>query len=147
MPRAAFALYRQFGFDVISTDGPIRGRNFGWSVSHIEVVPSGRPQLIAPFMSKHDCDAEVFPSFDLPANVFLPRRGTRSLTNEAEIYSLLSAQGFEKVYSEDLTVPQQFALLRQADRIVAVHGAGLAPLEYRSSTRPPFTSLNWRQSE
>jgi len=60
MPSAAFALYRQFGFDVISTDGPIRGRNFGWSVSHIEVVPSGRPQLIAPFMSKHDCDAEVF---------------------------------------------------------------------------------------
>jgi hypothetical protein len=135
MPNAALELYSQFNFHVISTDGPVKGRNFGWSVSHIEVVPSARPQLIAPFMSRHDRDSAVFPDFDLPAKVFLSRRGTRSLTNEAEIEQLLAARGFVKVYAENLSVPQQFALLRQADEIVAIHGAGLAPLQYRSSSK------------
>jgi hypothetical protein len=138
MPRAAFDLYRQFGFEVVSTDGAINGRNFGWSVSHIEVVPSGRRQLIGGFMSRHQDDAAVFPSFDLPAKVFLSRRGTRSLTNEAEIDDVLSARGFSKVYAEDLGVPEQFALLRQADEVVAIHGAGLAPLQYRSLSRRPI---------
>jgi Glycosyltransferase 61 len=136
MPRVALDLYQQFGFDVVSTDGPVKGRNFHWEVSDRQVVSSGRPQLIAPFMSRHDEDPAVFPSFDLPAKVFLARRGTRSLLNEGEIEELLAQDGFSKVYAEDLSVPQQFALFRQAEHVVAIHGAGLAPLEYRSPSKP-----------
>jgi hypothetical protein len=136
MPKIAFDLYKQFGFQMVSTDGPVRGRNFGWEVSHTQVVASGRPQLIAPFMAERDSDSVVFPSFDLPRKVFLSRRGTRSLSNEPEIQKLLSKRGFTKVYAEDLSVPRQFALFRQAEQIVGIHGAGLAPLEYRSPSKP-----------
>jgi hypothetical protein len=138
MPKIAFDLYKQFGFDVVSTDGVVRGRNFGWQVSHGQVIASYRPQLIAPFMSQHDNDSAVFPSFDLPRRVFISRRGARSLSNEEEIEKLLSDRGFTKLYAEDLSVPQQFALFRQADQVVGIHGAGLAPLEYRSPSKPGF---------
>jgi hypothetical protein len=141
MPGLATQLYAHFGFAVVSTDGPVRGRNFGWEVSHPEVVASGRPQLIAPFMSEHDDDPEIFPSFELPKKVFLSRRGTRSLSNEGEVEQILTARGFAKVYAEDLTIAQQFALMRQADEVVAIHGAGLAPLEYRSPSRPGLRLL------
>lgn len=136
MPKAASDLYRHFGFRVISTDGAVRARNFGWEVPHEQIVASGRPQLIAPFMSAHDNDLAIFPTFDLPKKVFLARRGTRALSNEAEIEILLTVRGFTKIYAEDLNVPQQFALLRQAQDVVGIHGAGLAPLQYRSPSEP-----------
>jgi capsular polysaccharide biosynthesis protein len=87
-------------------------------------------------MSRHDSNQDVFPTYDLPTNVFLSRRGTRALTNEAAIEALLSARGFVKVYAEDLSLPEQFALFRQAEEIVGIHGAGLAPLQYRSPSSP-----------
>lgn len=152
MPKTAFDLYKHFGFDTISTDGPLKARNFRWEVSNRQVVSSARPQLIARFMSEHDHDPAVFPSFDLPMKVFLARRGTRSLSNEHEIEDLLTARGFSKVYTESLSVPEQFALFRQAEQVVAIHGAGLAPLQYRSPSKsgmqlielsPPGIMTRW----
>ena len=39
--------------------------------------------------------------------------------------------GFQTIYPEDLPVAEQFRLFNAAESIVAVHGAGLAPLLYR----------------
>jgi capsular polysaccharide biosynthesis protein len=136
MPPIATALYQKFGFDVISSDGPVRGRNYFWSVSHTQVVHSGRQQLIAPFMSQFGRD--LFPRLDLPRRIFLSRRGTRSLLNEGEVEALLSARGFTKIYAEDLTLDEQFALWREATDVVAIHGAGMAPMQYRSPDAPTF---------
>lgn len=71
------------------------------------------------------------------ARVFLSRKDTRRLENEAEIAAHLSERGFRTVYAEDLPVVEQFSLLEQAEEIVAVHGAALAPLLYRSEAAPP----------
>lgn len=65
-----------------------------------------------------------------PDNVFLARRGTRNLENQAEIEAWLGARGFVTIYPEDLGAAAQIRLFRTARRIVAVHGAGQAPLLY-----------------
>jgi hypothetical protein len=139
MPAAASALYRRFGFDVVATDGPVVGRPFRVLLSHNEIIAARRHELIAPFMGRHDADEAVFPTApELPLKVFLPRRDNRVISNEPEIEALLARHGYVKVYAEDLSVEQQFALLRQATHLVAVHGAALAPLQFRSATAPAF---------
>jgi capsular polysaccharide biosynthesis protein len=73
----------------------------------------------------------------LPSRIFLSRRDTRVLENEAEVADWLGARGFTKLYPEDFSAADQLRLFRQAEVIVAVHGAGLAPLLYASvSDRP-----------
>ena len=67
---------------------------------------------------------------DFPENVFLSRRDTRNIENEDQVADWLAARGFEKIYPEDLSAAQQLRLFRHARRIVAVHGAGQAPLLY-----------------
>lgn len=65
-----------------------------------------------------------------PRRIFLSRRETRAPVNEAEVMEWLRPQGFVKIYPEDLTPAQQIQLFRQTEIMVAVHGAGLAPLLY-----------------
>lgn len=64
-----------------------------------------------------------------PRRFFISRRlGARLFDNQAVIEQELSRQGFEIVYLEDLPIPDQIRLFRDADLIVANHGAGLANL-------------------
>ena len=72
----------------------------------------------------------------LPRRVFLARRKQRAITNQPEIEALLHPLGYVTIYPEDLPVAQQFRLFNTAERIVAVHGAGLAPLLYRHPSSP-----------
>lgn len=76
---------------------------------------------------------------DLPDRVFLARRDTRTLENEAEVERLLTKRGFNRLYAEDLSPLDQFRLFEQAEAVVAIHGAGLAPLLYIS----PEARLRW----
>lgn len=66
----------------------------------------------------------------LPRKAFLSRKDTRVLSNSAEIEPILAARGFETIYPETLSVADQFRLFRRAEEMVAIHGAGLAPLLY-----------------
>ncbi len=73
----------------------------------------------------------------LPDRVFLARRDTRSISNMEEVEALLADFGFVTLYPEDLPVIDQFRLFREAQAIVAIHGAGMAPLLYRNPELPP----------
>lgn len=73
---------------------------------------------------------------DLPARVLLARRRQRAISNQPEVEALLHPLGYVTVYPEDLPVADQFRLFNTAERIVAVHGAGLAPLLYRHRQSP-----------
>ena len=72
----------------------------------------------------------------LPPRVFLARRKQRAITNQAEIEALLHPLGYVTIYPEDLPVADQFRLFNKAEQIVAIHGAGLAPLLYRHAGSP-----------
>ncbi|PSN14742.1 hypothetical protein C7293_10220 [filamentous cyanobacterium CCT1] len=59
-----------------------------------------------------------------PERVFIPRRGARSLINNDEVIELLEAKGFKTIYFEDLTVPEEWSIARNAKVAITVHGAG-----------------------
>ncbi|MGB0911973.1 MAG: glycosyltransferase family 61 protein [Phaeobacter italicus] len=82
-------------------------------------------------------DAPASPDTPLPSKAFLSRKDARIPSNEAEIADWLGTQGFVTLYPEDLSAADQLRLFRQAETIVAVHGAGLAPLLYAPAQDRP----------
>ena len=69
-----------------------------------------------------------------PRRVYIDRRGSgnRRLVNEDELIPRLERMGFVPVRPEQHTLMEQIALFRQADCVVAPHGAGLANLVFAS---------------
>jgi capsular polysaccharide biosynthesis protein len=67
-----------------------------------------------------------------PRRIFISRRktGTRTIANESQLEGLLQAEGFETHFMEEYTLAMQARLIREADTIVATHGAGLANLVF-----------------
>ena len=64
---------------------------------------------------------------DLPPRIWLDRRAAarRPLVNESELIAHLEGAGVVPVTLEDMTLVEQAALFRQAELVVAPHGAGL----------------------
>ncbi|WP_120500471.1 DUF563 domain-containing protein [Roseovarius sp. EL26] len=77
-------------------------------------------------------------SESMPRRILLLRRNTRAISNPDAIKTLVKHLGFETIYPEDLTPAEQFAIFMKAEMVIAVHGAGLAPLLYRSDDAPPM---------
>ena len=69
---------------------------------------------------------------DLPRRIWIDRRGAlrRPLENEAQLIGLLEGAGVVPVQLEDMSLVEQAALFRQAELVVAPHGAGLANLVF-----------------
>ncbi|AJQ92818.1 capsular polysaccharide biosynthesis protein [Gynuella sunshinyii YC6258] len=74
-------------------------------------------------------------AYDLPRRVFLSRRDSRNIRNEAEIEQLLGQYGYQKIYPEDLTVAQQLQIFIHAEAIAAIHGAAIGPMLYRPASK------------
>jgi capsular polysaccharide biosynthesis protein len=74
-----------------------------------------------------DGDPDAF-----PRRIYLDRRGApgRTLVNEAEVITKLAPLGFVPVAAEKLSLPDQVRLFRNAEAIVAPHGAGLTNLGF-----------------
>ncbi|MEN9215099.1 MAG: glycosyltransferase family 61 protein, partial [Gloeomargarita sp. DG02_4_bins_56] len=56
------------------------------------------------------------------------RANFRRVLNENEVLDYLLPLGYEPVWLEDLSFPEQVGLFQQAEEIIAPHGAGLANL-------------------
>ncbi len=120
-----------FGLRIRTTDAVLEGSGIAVEVTPWTALRSARADWVrAPRVTARleALDGEGGP---LPARVFLSRRKTRALSNEAEVVAWLAARGFETIYPEDLDAATQMRLFREAETIVAIHGAGLAPLLYR----------------
>lgn len=75
---------------------------------------------------------------EIPDRVFLDRRDGRTLANGDAVRGFLEDRGFSTIYPEDLSLAQQCALLCTPSQIVAIHGAGIAPLMFRQPGAGPF---------
>ena len=131
-----------FGFSPILSDDALQGRGIRFEVKPWIGIRSARHIWVqTPFVRQALARARLDAPSErpLPSRVFISRRDARRLVNEAEIAKLLSAEGFEMLYAEDLSVIEQFRLFARAETIVAIHGAGLAPLLYRSPSALPAT--------
>lgn len=69
---------------------------------------------------------------DFPRRFYIDRRGAaqRSLVNEDEIIARLGGLGFVPIRPETLGIADQIRLFREAEAIVAPHGAALTNLGY-----------------
>lgn len=139
-PRHVVAAAAAFGLRTHLTDDPIRGEAIGFEAAPwtgnrgVRGDWARMPRVVSAL------ETSVFmsePEKPLPRRVFISRRDSRRLTNEAEIVAHLAAHNVTTLYAEDLAPKDQFRLLAKADLVVAIHGAALAPLLYRPPTAPP----------
>ncbi|MCZ0811239.1 MAG: glycosyltransferase family 61 protein [Pseudomonadota bacterium] len=124
-----------FGIETLCTDTAVQGGAFDFEVSPwtgIRAIRSEWARL--PFVGVALDSAGIRDGVQgaLPEKAFISRRKTRRLENEATVEAFLTQRGFTKVYPEELSVSDQFKLFEQAEQIVSIHGAALAPLLYRS---------------
>jgi len=67
-----------------------------------------------------------------PKRIYISRRkaSSRAVSNDAALLALLESHGFVEVRLEELGLGEQIALFRDAEAIVAPHGAGLTNLVF-----------------
>lgn len=88
-----------------------------------------RPDLLRPV---RDVMAPALPGRDRNRRVYVSRGRARfrRLLNEDAIWPMLARRGFERVFMEDLSFPEQVELMRRTGILVAPHGAGLTNMMF-----------------
>lgn len=115
------------GFEFICTDNPITG-DFLQLCDRDQPIKGINYHLVGALSDLNLPDYIA----DTPKRVFISRRFTRKIENEAEVTEILERYGFQTVYFEDIPVNLQWSISRNATNIVAIHGAGLGSLAFRS---------------
>ncbi|MEE4211626.1 MAG: glycosyltransferase 61 family protein [Parvularcula sp.] len=138
-PTYILAASELFDLEVVKTDAPVEGMLLSFDVTPWRAMRSVRhswvqtkwphEKILEVLQGKSDCS--------FPKRPFLSRRDTRRISNGDEVERVLHARGFETVYAEDLSVADQFRMILQAEEIVAIHGAALAPLLYAGGGNVP----------
>lgn len=125
-----------FGLEVWATDAVVEGEGIDWELTPgiaNRTARVGWARLAYPRSVMDDLMARPASS-DLPKKIFVTRNKRRAVSNQDEIEALLAVRGFVPILPEALPPEDQFRLYLNADEVVAVSGASLAPLLY---TLPP----------
>lgn len=136
IPGYIHAAARLAGFSTQATDASVEGPGIVFSLPRNAFLAEARAWMEDAGLIERIARAQADGIEALPRRAFLARRKTRHLTNQPEIEAVLAPLGFETIYPEDLPVPDQFRVFNTAEIIVAVHGAGIAPLLYRHADSP-----------
>ena len=114
-PKYIRRLYEHFGFPVICTDREVRGDIIALKLSANDVLRPARRDLakllISDLQQRHALTQQPVA---LSQKIFVSRRKTRRIENEAEIESYLRPLGFVKIYPEELSVAEQIGVFSLA---------------------------------
>ena len=110
--------FKLMGFEVIQTEGTVQG-----NIIKLDKCEDQAYFGIIPEVFNVDFDGYTG---DTPEKVFIPRQGTRSIENNAEIQSFLETRGFKTFYFEELTLEEEWSIARNAKVVVAANGAAWA---------------------
>ena len=138
-PRYIQAAAALFNITFLMTNGSVKGHGVTCGIAPwgaLRTARAGWVRLPAPQAALAAILAEPSPT-PLPKKVFLTRKNTRTLSNISEIEGVLGARGFQTILPETLSPADQFRLFLNAEEIVAIHGAGLAPLLYSTPELGP----------
>ncbi|MBB6430024.1 glycosyltransferase family 61 protein [Algisphaera agarilytica] len=120
--------YTLLGFNTVRTDGPVEGLI-------LDETKSGHFYEWYPRLFNLDFPGSTS---DTPRKLYIARRGVRRVDNDdSEIWPLLRDRGYERVYFEDHPLERQWSMLRNAQSIVAVHGAALAAMVFKAGHTKP----------
>jgi capsular polysaccharide biosynthesis protein len=125
-------IFRMLGFDTLLTHRPVRA-----SLVTVTLPVMFEPYRLLPFASVL---APAGIKSATTTKVYIPRRQSRRITNQDDIDRIAADAGFEKVYFEDLTLEDQFSLMRSSATVLGIHGAALGHLCMRSPSvgSPPL---------
>lgn len=129
----ALELFKLVGYETCETNLPVRA-NF----LRFDIDPA------IPYHMLRNVGELELAGLDagLPKRIFISRRGTRRLMNEGEVVALMTERGFETVYFEDVSLREQWSMVRHAEVIAAIHGAALGYVATRSAApEVPFKLL------
>lgn len=86
------------------------------------------PEAVVRYL--RDKFAHLAPAQNRRRRIYISRNrfGKRVLANEAELLPLLEASGFETIYAEDLSFPEQMAVFASAEAVFGIDGAALSNL-------------------
>lgn len=125
-------LFKLIGFSVVTEDGRVLGKFCQFDVNPWIALRGLRCEVLRQSGVKAQLMAAVAPIPEPSRKIFVSRKDHRKLINEQEVETYLEGFGYEKVYPEELGLVEQISLLTGAEKIVAVHGAGLGPMILKS---------------
>lgn len=133
LPEHIQQIFTEVGFKFLLTDGQVAGKVCSYTLDSLICLRGALPELIKQsLMNSIFADKLIRQNTQQPRKIFISRRETRRLRNEEEIETFLIKRGYEKVYLEDYSVIAQLSMVSLADSIVAIHGAALGPLVFRT---------------
>jgi hypothetical protein len=148
VPPVARKIYDLLGVPIFPTSKPVAGK-----------ILSGETDRENSIFWRFGCFGRYFDKLtfedyqpNTPERVFISRKGSRRITNEADIDLILKNYGFEKVYFEELSLSDQWSFAKNAKVVVAVHGAAIANLAFNRNHvklielfHPGFQTRYYRQ--
>jgi capsular polysaccharide biosynthesis protein len=120
-----------FGLSLIASDGDLVGPSVAFKADPWVATRTMRTDWVRTPPVVEAVANAVANAGKIPERVFLARRKTRTLSNMDEVESFLHDREFSTIYPEELPIADQFAIYHGAKSVVAIHGAGVAPLLYR----------------
>jgi hypothetical protein len=123
-------LYNLFNVKIYETNKSISGRQVKFDKSKIEIATLNRRDWIEDEIKNLYEGSPENRKTIFPKKVFANRRDTRRLINQ-NVREYLFGEGFHEVFPEDYSALDQIKIFDQANEIVGIHGAGLAPLLLR----------------
>lgn len=133
------ALYGAAGIDasdLVLVRGPVRVEKLVAATPMLSNPDYVHPDIRETWAKVGQGLAALAPSRDYQQRIFCSRRTTkRACHNTAEVESLFSDHGFEVVYPEDFSLPEQAMIFRQAEVIAGFAGSGLFSLAFCESPK------------
>ncbi|WP_088890059.1 glycosyltransferase family 61 protein [Leptolyngbya ohadii] len=126
-------IYRILGVSTVETNGAVRGQIITFRAS----TTSDRMEPFSyelPFSNLFKALSFEGYTEHTPERVFISRKGSRTLINEAEVEAFLQRYGFQKVYFEDIPIEEQWSIARNAKAVVGIHGAALSNLVFNCNS-------------
>ena len=131
-PAYALRLFEVLGFRTIAASDAVV---FG---ERLLMRPTKFPfrAVASHLLRRHALDLGLLGEDDPPGEpVFLARRSRRTLENLAEIETIAARRGYRTLYPEDLPVEAQITTIANAHSIMALHGAAMGFMMFRSPMR------------
>jgi len=130
------------GFEILLTNAKVTGRLCIYELDFLIGIRGKMPDVLKAGLKESEFAKKILQAGEKhPKKIFLSRKDTRRLRNEAEIEKYLKTLGYQKIYLEEYLILDQIALVSLADSIVAVHGAALGSLVLRNIFDKPPVEL------
>lgn len=126
-------IFHLSGFLCLATDAPVEGIICKYSLEPWISIRGERCGIIRSGLKDSELVEKLTRTNISEDKIFLSRRTTRTITNEAEVVKYLEQRGFKTIYAEDYSPLEQLAYIVNAREIISVHGAALGPLIIRSA--------------